>query len=274
MLSIYNYKDPIEYLESYINTKKNEDANFSVNSFSKTLGLYSPMKLVDVLNGKRKIKDKLTTALIEHTELDKTEVMYLQAIIARSKEVNTERLKMYDLIVEELRPNKKKSTSINYTENLDIFSDWIYTAILSMSELPNFELTVANIKNKLVKKLETKKVEEALFSLFQYGLLRVNDEGRIEKKYFRTTSKSGLKARDFEDYYSMICELAKETFDHDPSEIELNMFSFSIASEDISIAKEIICKCRNQLARLSENERADMVYQANLSLFPLTKKAD
>ncbi len=69
----------------------------------------------------------------------------------------------------------------------------------------------------------------------------------------------------------MICDLAKNSFELPAEEIELNMFSFPIDSKNIALAKEVICKCRNQLSQISELGEQDKVYQANLSLFPLTK---
>lgn len=178
---------------------------------------------------------------------------------------------MFDLLIEELSPSNNPNYSVNYIEKEHVLTDWVYTAILSLSELPNFDLTVQNIRSKLVSNLDEARVETALFDLLQRGLLQVNDQGEIKKKYLRTASRSGLKGRDIEKYYMMICELARESFDLPSEKIEFNMFSFPIASKNIPLAKEVINKCRNQLSRISEMDEVDNVYQANLSLFPITR---
>jgi hypothetical protein len=87
----------------------------------------------------------------------------------------------------------------------------------------------------------------------------------------RTTSKSGVQNQDLNIYYNMICDLAKESFDKPVEEIEINTFSFPIDRKNIPLAKEIICKCRNQLSQISEKDQPDQIYQASLMLFPLTK---
>ncbi len=272
MLSIYNYKEPIKFINSYIDFVKENNPNFSIKAFSRDLGLRSSIQMIDILKGNKKIKDKFFDAFSSHIELNKSERMYFQALVSRSKESNEERLRMFDLLIEELRPtDKDKSVSINYEDDLDIFSDWIYAAVLSLSELNDFELTVDNIKNNLMADINSDRIENALFKLFQHGLLRLNDNGKVEKKFLRTTTKRGLKLKDIEGYYSMICELAKESLEIEATKIEFNMFSFPIDEKNIPLAKEIICKCRNQLSRLSEDGIPNKVYQANLSIFPLTK---
>jgi uncharacterized protein (TIGR02147 family) len=271
MDSVYNFQDPIEYIESYISHLKDTQPNFSIKNLSKELGLSSAIQLLEVLNKKKKIKDKLVEGLIAHAKIDNTEIMYLQTIVARSKEISAEKIRMYDLLMVELKPSEGNNYSINYEHDLDIFSDWVYSAILSLSELPSFDLTINNIKGKLSTDIPMERIEKSLFELLQYGLLKVTKDAKIEKKYLRSTTRSGLKGKDLENYYTMICDLAKESFNLSPKEVEINMFSFPIDSENIPLAKEIVFKCRNQLSKLSEKGSQDKVYQANLTLFPLTK---
>ena len=60
-----------------------------------------------------------------------------------------------------------------------------------------------------------------------------------------------------------------------PMGIVLDPFSEKVLSkEDIPLAKEIIRKCRRQLASLSDKDRNDAVFQTNLMMFPLTKIDD
>lgn len=274
MLTIYNYDEPVAFIKDYINGLKEKNSDFNLKEFATEIGLSSHVQIIDVLNGKRKVREKLINGLMAHAKIDKAEIMYLRAIVARSKADDEEKKRMFDLLVEELRPNHQDSEaqySINYMSKEAAFTDCIYTIILSLSELPNFDLTVKNIQEKLVGKLDQKRVETALFDLLQSGQLRVNDEGRIEKKYLRTTNRAGLKGKDLEAYYTTVCEIARESFDLPSDQIELNMFSFPIASKNIPLAKEVILKCRNQLSKISDMDEADKIYQANLTLVPVTK---
>ncbi len=272
MISVYTYKEPVKYISSYINQLRVDDPSFSMKNFAHSLGLSSSIQVIDILKGKKKIKDKFFDAFSDYADLTKSERMYFQAIVSKSKESNVERLRMFDLLIEELRPSdKNEPVTINYEDDLDIFSDWVYTAILSLSELRDFELTVDNIKSSLIADIKSDRIGNALFKLFQHGLLRLNDQNKIEKRYLRTTTKRGLKLKDIEEYYSMVCDLAKDVLEIESSKIEVNLFSFPIDDKNIPLAKEIISKCRNQLSRLSEQGAANKVYQANLSLFPLVK---
>jgi len=270
MLSIYNYEDPAKFLSAFLNEKQKLDPNYSVRVFSKSLGLNSSAQIVDILKGSKKIKTKLVEKLVEVTSIDNSERMYFEAIIARSQTDIAEKMKMYDLIIQELLPTSTSSFSSMKTSDLNIFSHWIYTAILSLSGLADFDLTITNIKAQLIVDVETSKVEEALFDLFSHGLLVTDSEGRIRKKYLCNTSKSDITHVNVKDYYRMICDLAKKSIDLPLARRELNSFSFPVAQDDVPLAKEIIRKCKMSLIKLSENKNTNQVYQANLMLFPLT----
>ena len=271
MLSIYNFEDPIKYISSFITKKKESDSDFSLRKFTTSVGLKSPAPLIDVLSGKKKLKDKLANIIVEGLEIDASEKMYFEAILAKSQTYSEEKMKMYDLIMQELSPRKEKEFNSFKTSELDIFSHWIYMAILSLSELDDFDLTVKNIKMKLVEKVESEKIEKALFELFSHGLLVTNSDGKIQKKYLRNTTKSDISHKSAKTYYSLVCDLAKKAIDTPLKLREFSTFSMPLNKKDIPLAKEIIRKCRNNLSKLSEKEGKDEVYQVNLMMFPLSE---
>jgi uncharacterized protein (TIGR02147 family) len=271
MLSIYNFDDPIKFISTYISEREKIDSNYSLKKFSNSLGMNTAAPVVDMLKRKKRIKSKHIALIAKETGIDQSERMYLEAIIAKSQTDNTERERMYDLIIQELIPNKSKNYSSLKTSNLDIFSHWIYTAILSLAQLPCFEMSVKNIKIKLIESVDEEKIEKALFELFSHGLLIANSDGLIRTQYVRTTTKSDIKHVNVKEYYSMVCDLAKKSIDIPLEQRELNSFSFTIATEDIPLAKEIVRKCRNNLGKLSDKKNTNQVYQANLMLFPISK---
>lgn len=91
MLTVYNYKEPIAFINDYIEVLEAEDENFSLKDFSKELGISSSAQIIDVLNGRKKVREKLMNSLIVHSRIDRAETMYFQAIVARSKVEGSEK---------------------------------------------------------------------------------------------------------------------------------------------------------------------------------------
>lgn len=269
--SVYNFQDPIDFLSSYINSQKSEDPSFSIKTLSQSLGLNSPVAIIDILRRKKKIKDKLAHKLITTLKIDASEKMYLEALIAKSQTDSLEKKRLYDLIINELSPTQTSKFKPLYTSELNIFSHWVYMAIIALAEIPSFELTAKNIQQKLIEDLPLKEIEHALFELFSHGILTVDSNKKIEVKFHRTTTKSDTHHDQAAAYYSLVCELAQKSIQTPLEEREFSCFALSLAKEDIPVAKEIIRKCRSNLGKLSQKKEADCVYQANLMFFPLTK---
>ena len=179
--------------------------------------------------------------------------MYFEAIIAKHQTCSEKKKVMLDLIINELSPKVDKEDFASlYTDELDIFSHWIYTAILALAEIPNFELSVKNIKEKLIEDLGEEQIEQSLFKLISNGCLVTLPDGKISRKYLRTSTKSDQKHKGAQDYYYLICDLAKKSVSLPFTQRESNSFSFPIDDKNIPIAKEIIRKCRNSLSKLSK----------------------
>jgi uncharacterized protein (TIGR02147 family) len=270
MLSVYNYKDPIDYISSVLNHLKALDPDFSIKYFSYQIGLNSSAPLIDVLKRKKSLKDKMAARIADHIKIDHSERMYYNALVSKSQITNLEKEKMYDLLMNDLSPTSCDEFTSFRSDKLDIFSHWIYMAILSLSELPSFKLSVENIKEKLIEDIDATKIDKAMLELFSYGLLVTDEKGLIKKSHLRTATRSDIKHDGVHVYYALVCDLAKKAISTPLELREFNTFSFPINSKDIPLAKEIMRKCRNNLSKLSESSECDKIYQANLLLFPLT----
>lgn len=270
MLSVYNFEDPVTFLSSYITDRQDKDSDFSLKSFARDIGLSSPNLIIDILKRRKPMKDKVAQSLVNYLRIDGTERMYFEAIVAKKQTDIEEKMLMYDLLIEELRPNKEKKFMAIYSNEIDIFSHWIYTAILAISELPNFDFSIINIRRKLKEEFPEEKIEKAICDLFCAGLLTTDKNQVVTAKFSRTTTKHGEATGSANKYYSMVCDLAKKSFDLPIDERETNSFSFAIDDKNLPLAKELIWKCRNGLSKLSEKGEPNRVYQANLMIFPLT----
>lgn len=275
MNSIYNYDDPIQYINDYVSFQKKSSPEFSIRKWSKALGFSSPMTLIDIVNGKKKLKGKASQMLLKGLEIDNSEKMFLQSIIERSLTSDEEKVKMYDLLVEELRPYGSDNYSC-YRESVDLnlFSHWIYMAIFSMTNIPHFNISAESIKRSLRLDVEEELVEHALFDLFEKGLLIKKESGEVVSKYSSYSSKTDVADKSVTNFYAIICDLAKQSLEIQSDQREFQAFTVAIPEASVPLAKEIIRKARAQLVSLGnqQNEDNDTVYQGSLMFFPLTEK--
>ena len=271
MLSVYKYKDPIDYLSAFIELQKEEEENFSLRSWAKSIGLPTISPIIDVLKRKKKLKDKLLEKVISGLPIDKSEVMYFQAIVERSQAKSNEKIVMYDLLLNELSPNKvDESYTCLRNYDLDIFSHWIYMIIFSLTYVRDFELTSRNIVKALSHDLEIEFVENSLDILKEKNLLISNDKGQLVCRHTDHTTSNDVKYDNVETYYSLVCDLAKKSTNLPLPQREFQCFSYAMPQDQIAVAKEILRKCRVQLLALSDTDKNDGVFQANLMLFPMT----
>jgi uncharacterized protein (TIGR02147 family) len=100
MLSVYNYEEPISFISQYIDYQKIDNKEFSIKKWSREIGLNSTAPLLDVLQGKKKLRGKLLEIITKSLPIDDSERMYFQAICEKSLASNSDQILMYDLLIE------------------------------------------------------------------------------------------------------------------------------------------------------------------------------
>jgi uncharacterized protein (TIGR02147 family) len=83
-LSIYNYTNVCEYLNSLYGHKKEANGQFSLRSWSKRLGYENHSFLVQCLKGQRKFNKKIINALVSDEGLDQKEANYFFTLLYKS----------------------------------------------------------------------------------------------------------------------------------------------------------------------------------------------
>ena len=122
MLSVYNYKEPVSYINAYVDYLKSNDPDFTIKRWSKELGFTSTATIIDVLKGKKRLKGNILSKIMSDIPIDKSEVLYFQAINERSMASNSDEILMYDLLIEELKPNKDTDYSCIRNSEINLYS--------------------------------------------------------------------------------------------------------------------------------------------------------
>jgi uncharacterized protein (TIGR02147 family) len=222
-----------------------------------------------LLQGKRPLRVKHASFLNKGLHFTAQESLFFQALLQYDSAQDPEEKSLCSLWLSELNPGK--DFKIREMDSYIAISHWIYTAILSMTELKDFKFTEEAIFKRLGKKISQPEIRAAVERLLSLGLL-IKSNGEIKSTFERVTTKPDLKDAGVIKYHESSSALAKEMVSKLPPEKkEYQAFSLSIDSSKIPLAKEMIRKFRAQLAKAIGSEHGDEVVQVNVQLFQLTE---
>lgn len=269
--SIFNYTDFLSFIQSHYNHRKEVDKNFSLRTWAKEMELSSVSPLKEIINGRRKVKSKYADFLLKGLQLNEFEEIFFHTLIKLENCRDEAERKMFLTLLKDLTPTEILSRK--ESDNQDIFSHWVYMAVLSMSKLKDFKLTEENICKTLKGDVDEEFIKLVLYKLINEGLLIKDDQGNLIKKYDVTTMKNDIKYKSVENYFHQVFDLAKNEISSPIDQREFQCFSMPIKAENIEIAKKMIRDFRYKLSLLGE-ENADEVFQMNMQFFPLTQHLD
>lgn len=270
-LNVFSYSSPRQFLLDSLSSKQKESKDFSIRKWAKDMGLSSHALLVMLLQGKRPLRVKHGSFLSKGLSFTSQESLYFQALLQYDSASDPEEKKLCALWLSDISPGK--DFKIKEMENFIAISHWLYTTLLAMTELKEFDYSEENIFKSLGKKVTQVEIRAAIERLFGLGLLTKTTDGKIKSTFERVTTKPDLKDAGVIKYHESSSELAKNLISKLPPEKkEFQAFSLCIDSSKIPLAKEMIRKFRAQLAKAVGSEHGDEVFQTNIQFFQLTER--
>jgi uncharacterized protein (TIGR02147 family) len=269
-LSVFSYSNPRQFLLDSLADRQKKSSGFSVRSWAKEMGLPSHTLLVMLLGGKRPLRVKHASFLAKGLKLSAHETLYLQALLQFDSSTAPEEKQLCELWLSELNPGR--TFRVKEMDSFAAISHWLYTAILAMTDLKDFDFNEENIVGRLGGKAKAIEVRGALERLFNLGLLIKTSDGKTKCTYERVTTKNDIRDEGVKKYHQSTSELAKQAVAELPPELrEFQSFSLTIDEDKLGLAKEMIRKFRVQLAEAVGSENGNSVYQTNIQFFQLTE---
>jgi len=223
----------------------------SQRAFAQRLGLSSGC-LSEILNGKRNFSNSLKKKIAEKLALSPKETLdFFESDLPSS-----------------LRSTEKDSYNLSQDQFL-LIADWWYFAILNLVNTKNFKNQTSWISKRL--DLPVQLISEAWQRLIRLGYLEKTEKGYIRKQTkIKTTDElmnASIRRSHLEDL-----KLIENSLLHIDHKLRDNTSStFTISTEDIPKAKELIRIFHKQLTDLVEKNKGNEVYKISISLYPLTK---
>ncbi len=135
-----------------------------------------------------------------------------------------------------------------------VISNWIYMAILAMTELKDFKGTEDEIYSFLGGKASKSEIRSAIIRLLDLKLLKWNESSKLTPTFNKITTRDDVKNEGAKEYHHQILKLAKDALEEQTlDEREFQSFSMAVPEGKIPLAKEMIRKFRAKLSKAVSN---------------------
>ncbi|MCB9092941.1 MAG: TIGR02147 family protein [Halobacteriovoraceae bacterium] len=271
---VYKYYEYEKFLKDWFAYKKANHPSFSLRKFSKQSEIsvgYLPM----VIGGKRKLTLKMSDRLLQNMELDEDEKIHFELLV-QLKNTKSQERKMR--LMKTLERNKNyQEYNQHEAEVYRYLSHWYYVAIREAAGLKDFKEDPTWIENHFYEKISKAEIKKSLKFLLDKKFIEKNDQGEFSLPQDKVIKcYDGVFKLALTEFHKEMFNLAIKSIDTVSREHRnIKGHTFSIPKEKIEQAKKIIDEAEERMIELGEQDQdSDVVMQAQLALFPLSKIED
>ncbi|MBC7456763.1 MAG: DUF4423 domain-containing protein [Bdellovibrionaceae bacterium] len=266
--SIYQFYDPIHFLnEWFVYLKKSKD-QFKLNDLAKKSEI-STANLSLILSRQRPLTEKSFQKIINFIHLDATERKYLNQLRIIDQSENSElRIEALNQIV---KICKNKSLDSNDYKVFEYLTKWYYVAIFEMFNLDQMQLDPIWIQKKLIKKISLLEIEQCIEFLKIHGYVTQNENGKWVQVKAQMDCREGVFKLSLGEFHRQMLSLASYSIDSVKREDRFIMGqTMALSKDDFIKVKEIVERAIFQINEInkSANKRTE-IYHIEIATFPL-----
>jgi len=269
LVDIFSFMDYRQYLDAYYKARKAVDRKFS-HRFIGREGKFDPGLFSKILQGKRDISSSMVFRLATLLKLDRKETEYFQCLVLYNQSrLHAERNHQYEKLIS-LRGTGAKAVEQGQHR---FYSKWYYSALRALLD---FVATDGSDPDRLARWLippiKPSEAREGLELLETLGFAIRDANGRYRVSDPLITTGYGNSALNANNFVLASLDLAKGAIDRFPAKARnLSTVTFSIPRARYPHYEARIRAFRRELmAEIEKEKSADIVYQLNLQLFPLS----
>ena len=266
-MTIYEFLDPIEFINRHFSLKKEVNPRFSLRSYAKLLGYENP----SLLKGERKLGPELAEKIAQQLNLSSAEQKYFQLLILIKYAKNPTERMMYTDMLETSGPELVKTEFSVSIDSFRFIEDWYHTAILEMIELKDFRYDLGVIARRLGRGLNRELVENAINRLIRLELVEESKTKRFLKRKEGTfVLDKNIPSDAIKKHHDQFIQFARMAiFDQPVDQRDVRSSTITLKKKNYKKAAEILKNAHNELLELSCKGDGEDVYQICTQLFKL-----
>lgn len=245
-------------LRNFLSQAQKRNPGYSLRAFAKKLQL-SPSAVSEILNGKRKVSQKLAHKILLNLDCSPTEQYRILSLFNQDENSFTE--------------GKDKLQSLQLSaDQYHLISDWHHFAILSLAETKGFRADPLWIAKRLgVKVIEA---ELALERIQRLGLVRWSRKNKtLALTQTQITTSDEIKNQAIKKSHQQDLHLSAEALENAPIEIrDFTSMTMAVDALKIPQAKRMIRDFQAKMSAFLETGEQTEVYKLCVHLIPLSKE--
>lgn len=271
--SIFQFNDPVEYLNYELESKRRRNNRFSLRAWSKQLGYENPAFVSHILKSRRTLKMTVATKFSRNLKLTGKVKKYFELLVLLRNSKSADEKNFYIDALKSFRPgNIAPSQSLNL-EAFRVISDWYHLAILELVEIKDFANDVEWIRSRLGFDVSAQNIKDAIQRLLKLELLELTRADELRRvKDSPILLHSLVPNEAIRHFHRQMIEKAKAAIDDQPvSARDIRGSMISLRAKDYLKAQEIIEAAHAQIVKLSCRGNGEELYQFNTQFFKITK---
>jgi uncharacterized protein (TIGR02147 family) len=270
METIFKYSDYRKYIREYVVYMKSVLPYFSYRTLSARAEINSSGFYPLIVQGKRDLTASTIAKTSTALELKDKEAQYFEQLVffnqAKSLKLKN---KHFDNLISILNQQKTIKIEVN---QYDYYSEWYHPEIRELVICRDFKNDFRTLGRMLRPEITEKQARESVELLIRLGFLK-HEDGKYAQTAPVVLTGPDIKSHKVLNYQTRLLKLAIEAFDRfGPNDLISNASTtFRISKETYELFKVKNREHRKELLNIAlQDQNADMVYQLNMNMFPLS----
>lgn len=269
-LTVYSFRDSVDYLNWVYLTRKRKNASFSLRSWARSLRINHAATLSAILRRKQKLNPALCKRLVKNLALSEEEAEYFQLVTLYSYEKDGETKDWLRSRVIEKAPDNYPTIAV---ETLKVIADWKKILLLEYLSSSKFNPRTDILKTKFGDILSRREIESSIDTFEKLGLVKRTADGKVHKTTRKFTTPADIPSTELRNLQKNFFSLAIQAMDVCPiPEREMSTALVVTSKKKITEAKKRLRKLRRELADLLKDDDGDTVYALNVGLFEVLEE--
>jgi uncharacterized protein (TIGR02147 family) len=273
--SVFDYSSFRIWIKDYVEACKNIDPSFSYRAAAKKFGFASPNYLQQVIDGKRNLGDKSILQISTACKIGKKASRYFSLLVQFAQaEDFTEKNGLFSEII---RSKTNSSVLKIIADQLEYYNEWYHCVVRELVLGMKIDsMDYAAIARSVYPAILPKQVKKSIGMLLKLGFIRANEAGIIEQTSPLIATDRETQSMAVRNFHGKMLGIAQDSLTSVPSEKrEISSITMKVSRAGFDRVKRHIQDFKEELMQIiKEDENTDRVYQANFTLFPLSKFED
>ncbi|MBD3419091.1 MAG: TIGR02147 family protein [Chitinivibrionales bacterium] len=273
MISIFDFSDPMEYLNAVIEEKRRQSNGCTLRSISNKLGYKSSASLSLILRGKMRISERTKKNLITYLKLNKAEAEYFLLLVCSGQAENP--LEKQALLAS-VHEKQSASPRAVHSGQYSLYSKWYLNALRNVLTYIDVKKNYRQIAGHFSPPLTTEQVKQGLQQLLRLDLIHRDKKGFLRPKdRLISTTKKGNLEKMLRRYHTQSLELGKKAVKKVPDPYkQMSTLTVSLSAGGLHKALDTVGRCRKKILKIVEEEKnANATFHFIFNTFPVTKFA-